>query len=101
MNEYTTNIRKYVAARIELKFGGNSAQTQRDVIVAAIRESGLDYKIIADGSYLGASTVKNYAEWITKDPMSSTTERLSKYFGISWSGEIVRVKPEFRNSPKD
>lgn len=85
-------IRDKIASNVQLRALGNSNRSLRDVCIDLINASALDWKEIAEGTYLAKSTIANLAKEKTLYPQLETVERIMKFFDcrVDLSGEVVK-----------
>ena len=99
-------IRDQINANVLLSALGNSNRSLRDVSVDLINASGLDWDVIADGTYLCKGTIGNLAQDITLNPQLQTVERVLKFFDcrVDMRGEVVKgdnlLKPKTKKPRK-
>ena len=93
-------IRAQIKETVALKFGGDDKRTMKDLAVDLINASGLSWKDIATGCYLGATTVKNLATEKTRFPRFDTIERVFKFFEYEASMKQVSISAKNSNKEK-
>jgi len=92
-------IRTEIKNNVALKFGGDDKRTMKDLAVDLINASKLSWKEVADGCYLGSTTVKNLATEKTRYPRFDTIERVFKFF--EYEANLKPVKISAKNANKE